>query len=203
MPVAKQANVTGFVLAGGKSSRMGDDKSLLSWNGATLLQQTQKVLGQVCQKVCILGPRNLYSDYGECIEDIYPECGPLGGIHAALTYAQTPHSLITAVDTPFVTPEFLAYMVERALSSSSIVTAPRINGAMQPTCAVFSRNFLPIAEAALKAGKYKLEPLFPPQHTLVLTEADLAQFANLAEMFQNLNTPQDLEHARRRSSGQT
>ena len=197
------SDVTGFVLAGGKSSRMGSDKSLLPWNGSTLLQQTKAVLERVCEHVFILGPRQLYAEFGECFEDIHPGCGPLGGIHAALTHASSsmPYSLITAVDTPFISPEFLDYMIERALRSSAIVTAPRINGAMQPTCAVFSRKFLAIAEEALKSGKYKLEPLFPAQQTLVLTEADLSQFASVGEMFENLNTPQDLERARNRVSG--
>lgn len=195
------SNVTGFVLAGGKSSRMGSDKSFLPWNGSTLLQQTKAVLDRVCEKVFILGPRELYSSFGECFEDIHPDCGPLGGIHTALKHASTPYSLITAVDTPFISPEFLDYMIERALGSSAIVTAPRINGAMQPTCAVFSRQFLAIAEEALKSGKYKLEPLFPPQQTLVLIEADLSQFAGVGEMFENLNTPQDFERARNRASG--
>jgi molybdenum cofactor guanylyltransferase len=194
-------NVTGFVLAGGKSSRMGSDKSFLPWNGSTLLQQTKAVLDQVCEKVFILGPPQLYASFGECYEDIYADCGPLGGIHAALLHSSTAYSLIIAVDTPFISPEFLHYMVDRALSSSALVTAPRIGGAMQPTCTVFSRKFLPIAEEALKSGKYKLEPLFPPQQTLVLTEADLGQFARVGEMFENLNTPQDFERARNRTSG--
>lgn len=194
-------SVTGFVLAGGKSSRMGSDKSLLPWNGSTLLQQTKTLLDQVCAKVFILGPPELYGPFGSCIEDIYPDCGPLGGIHAALAHSTTAYSLITAVDTPFISREFLSYMIERALDASALVTSPRINGALQPTCAVFSREFLPIAEEALKSGKYKLEPLFPPPQTLVLAEADLAQFASLGEMFDNLNTPQDLERARRRFGG--
>lgn len=192
-------DVTGFVLAGGKSSRMGNDKSLLPWNGSTLLEQTKTLLEQVCEKVCILGSPELYGSFGECFDDIHPGCGPLGGIHTALVHSPSAYSLITAVDTPFISREFLAYMVERALNSSALVTSPRINGALQPTCAVFSRKFLPIAEEALKSGKYKLEPLFPPQQTLVLAEADLGQFASLGEMFENLNTPQDFERARRRT----
>lgn len=193
--------MTGFVLAGGKSSRMGSDKSLLPWNGSTLLEQTKTLLEQVCEKVFILGPPEIYGSFGQCFEDIHPDCGPLGGIHTALVHSSTAYSLITAVDTPFISREFLAYMIERALSSSSVVTSPRINGALQPTCSVFSREFLPIAEEALKSGKYKLEPLFPAQQTLVLTEADLVQFARVGEMFENLNTPQDFERARRRTFG--
>jgi molybdenum cofactor guanylyltransferase len=195
------ADVTGFVLAGGKSSRMGANKALLRLNSATLLERTVGIVAQVCERVVIGGQRELYGTFGECVEDVYPNCGPLAGIHAALMNSQTPHSLISAVDTPFLSTEFLDYLIDRALKSSAIVTAPRIAGKVQPLCAVFSRDFLPLAEAALKSGRYKVEASFPPEQTLILSEADLAGFEIGAEMFENLNTPEDFERARKRSSG--
>jgi len=196
------SNVTGFVLAGGKSSRMGANKALLALNGTTLVEQAKAIVGQICERVFILGSRQLYGVFGECYEDVYANCGPLGGIHAALLNSQTPYSLIIAVDTPFIRLEFLNYMIERALNSSAVVTVPRIGGMVQPLCAVFSRNFLPIAEAALKFAQYKVEAAFPAERTLVLSEAELSSFEMAAEMFENLNTPEDFERARRRSSGQ-
>jgi len=197
-----QHHATGFVLAGGKSSRMGANKALLSLDGTTLLQRTRQVLEAVCQNVFILGSCELYGGFGDCYEDIYPNCGPLGGIHVALLHSRTHFNLITAVDTPFLMPEFLSYMLERAMQSSAVVTAPQIGGYTEPVCAVYSRDFLPIAEAALKAGNYKIVPLFPREQTLIITEAELGQFALGPEMFDNLNTPEDFERARRRSSGQ-
>ena len=197
-----QHHATGFVLAGGKSSRMGANKALLSLDGTTLLQRTRQVLEAVCQNVFILGPLELYGGFGGCYEDVYPNCGPLGGIHVALLHSKTHFNLITAVDTPFLAPDFLSYMLERAMQSSAMVTAPQIGAYAEPVCAVYSRDFLPIAEAALKAGNYKIVPLFPREQTLIITEAELGQFALGPEMFDNLNTPEDFERARRRSSGQ-
>src|SRR5437016_2345075 len=191
-------NVSAFVLAGGKSSRMGTNKAFLSLNGSTPVEQARALVAQVCEKVFILGARELYSHLGECLEDVYPDCGPLGGIHVALLNSPTPHSLIIAVDTPFITAGFLDYMIERALSSSAMVTSPRIGGVVQPTCAVFTHDFLAIAEAALQAGQYKIEPLFPQDKTLLLEEADINRFALGAQMFDNLNTPEDFERARKR-----
>jgi len=194
-------DVTGFVLAGGKSSRMGANKALMRLNDATLLERTADILRQVCERVVIIGQRELYGAFGECVEDAYPNCGPLAGIHVALLNSQTSHSLITAVDTPFLSAEFLDYLIARALKSSAMVTAPRIAGQVQPLCSVFSRDFLPLAEAALKSGRYKVEPTFPPQQTLIIAEGDLPGFEIAAEMFENLNTPEDFERARKRSSG--
>jgi molybdopterin-guanine dinucleotide biosynthesis protein A len=191
----------GFVLAGGKSSRMGRDKASLSLNGQTLLQHALSTLREICGDVCILGSRPIYADQGApVIEDIIPECGPLGGIHAALTHTSSACNLIIAVDTPFLSANFLRFLVTRAVESNAIVTTPEIAGYTQPLCAVYSREFLSIAEQALLAGKYKIVPLFPPERTLTISENEMARFAFMPEMFDNLNTPEDLERARLRSN---
>ena len=116
--------VTGFVLAGGKSSRMGVNKALLEFDGRPLIEYAKSILESICVQVFILGQRNLYGRFGQCYEDVYPDCGPLGGIHAALLNSPTEFSLITAVDTPFIKAEFLDYLVERAVNSPAMVTAP-------------------------------------------------------------------------------
>ncbi len=195
------SQVTGFVLAGGKSSRMGSNKALLALDGKLMIEHKKSILDSVCGKVFILGQRNLYGSFGQCYEDVYPDCGPLGGIHAALLNSPTEWSLVTAVDTPFITAEFLDYLMERAVNSSAQVTTPSVGGHVQPLCTVFHRSFLPVAEAALKAGNYKVKAAFPKDRTLILREDELAQFALAVEMFENLNTPEDLERARERSTG--
>jgi molybdopterin-guanine dinucleotide biosynthesis protein A len=95
------------------------------------------------------------------------------------------------------------------------VTTPEIAGYRQPLCSVYSREFLPIAEKALKPQRtrrntkdegqaksrdYKIVPLFPEGRTLVITEEEMRRFAFTPEMFENLNTPGDLERARRRQT---
>jgi molybdopterin-guanine dinucleotide biosynthesis protein A len=192
-------NLTAFVLAGGKSSRMGTDKAALDLAGRTLLEHALATLRLVAGTVFILGSKQRYGGYGvDVIEDIFPDCGPLGGIHAALKSNQVGLSLIVAVDTPFLSADFLSYLAKRARESGSVVTTPEIAGYTQPLCAVYSPQFLPLAEEALQRGVYKIAPLFPKDGTLRITESDMAQFAFSAEMFENLNTPQDLERARQR-----
>lgn len=194
-----EESVTGFVLAGGLSSRMGTNKALLELNGLTLVERTRNLLAGLCGRACILGSADLYGGLGECFPDIYPGCGPLAGIHAALRNTKTRFNLITAVDTPFLTPEFLRYMLQSATANpSSVVTVPKIAGYVQPLCAVYTPDFLPAAEAALRAGRYKIAPLFAEVETLVLTGEQLAPFALQSGMFDNLNTPEDYEKALRR-----
>jgi molybdopterin-guanine dinucleotide biosynthesis protein A len=198
-------NLSGFVLAGGKSTRMGRDKAALTLDGRTLLETALTVLRQVAHEVFILGSPQLYAAYGTVIADIFPGCGPLGGIHAALSRTTTPFNLIIAVDTPFLSAEFLAHLAGRAADSSAMVTIPEIRGYLEPVCAVYTRDFLPIADQALRRGDNKITPLLPNDvgATLVIREAELTRFAFTAEMFENLNTPEDLERARRRSPGRS
>lgn len=213
-PVNLKGQIAGFVLAGGKSTRMGKDKAVLTLRGRTLLEHALATLRLVTPEVFVLGPRELYGNCGAgVVEDIFPGCGPLAGIHAALSHSNTRFNLVIAVDTPFLSPEFLRYMAERAVSSGAAVTTPEIAGYRQPLCSVYARDFLPIADEALKrpgsrdsggnqakSTDYKIVPLFPRDRTLVISEADMAQFAFTPEMFDNLNTPEDLERARARSA---
>jgi molybdopterin-guanine dinucleotide biosynthesis protein A len=196
------SQLSGFVLAGGKSTRMGQDKAAVTLNGRTLLEHALAVLREVCRNVAILGSHELYGSLAPVYEDIFPGCGPLGGIHAALAGSQTQFNLITAVDTPFLGPAFLSYLAERATAGDAIVTTPEIDDYTQPLCTIYSLDFLPIAEHALRIGNYKIVPLFPKGRTLVIKESELRRFAFAADMFENLNTPDDLARARRRLSGQ-
>jgi molybdenum cofactor guanylyltransferase len=196
------SQLSGFVLAGGKSTRMGQDKAAVTLNGLTLLQHALAALREACRDVAILGKQELYGKLGPVYEDIFPVCGPLGGIHAALSNSQTQFNLIIAVDTPFLAPKFLSYLADRAIDSGAIVTTPEINDYTQPLCTVYSLDFRSIAEQALQQGNYKIVPLFPRDRTLVIRESELRQFAFAADMFENLNTPEDLARARRRFSGQ-
>lgn len=230
-------NVTGFVLAGGKSTRMGRDKAVLQLEGRTLLEHALDTLRKVCAEVMVLGSREVYADFGaEVVEDIFAGCGPLAGIHAGLSRTRTEFNLIIAVDTPFLSSDFLRFMAQRAIESGAAVTTPEIAGYTQPLCSVYSREFLPIAEMALrpqrtqnnseqsqtptvdergsarigneavgtgaKSREYKIVPLFPPDRTCIITEGEMRKFAFTPEMFENLNTPDDLERARRRTAAE-
>jgi molybdopterin-guanine dinucleotide biosynthesis protein A len=190
-------DLTGFVLAGGKSTRMGRDKAALSLDGRTLLETALSNMRQVTPKVFILGSPDLYQAYGPAIADVIPGCGPLSGIHAALSNTRTEFNLIIGVDTPFFSGELLRYVAERGLASRGVVTAPVVNARPQPLCAVYSRAFLPIAERALQGGAYKVATLFPAEGTLLIPETELAKVAFTAAMFENLNTPEDWERARK------
>jgi len=184
-----------FVLAGGRSSRMGTDKAFLQFEGRTLLARALDLLRALTPEVRIVGPAAKFAPYGPVIEDVYPGRGPLAGIHAALSVSTTELNLILAVDLPFVSEALLRFIVEQARAADAVVTVPRIAGGYQPLCAVYRRAFVPLAQAALEAGRNKIDALFAATTTRILEEPELSRFAFSAAMFDNLNTPEDLRRA--------
>src|ERR1700686_2768889 len=126
----------GFVLAGGKSSRMGagpgKDKVFLEFGGRTLLDRALSVMGTVCDRVAIVGDPTKFAKYDSVVADIFPGCGPLAGIHAALVHSSAELNLMLAVDMPFVSRELLAFLFAAGEQSDAIVTVPRAGQRLQP-----------------------------------------------------------------------
>jgi len=211
----------GFVLAGGKSSRMGTstDKAFLDFRGQTLLERALTVAGTVCDRVSIVGDpakfeavlssqfsvlskterQSLRTENRELrtvIADIFPGCGPLAGIHAALVHSTAELNLMLAVDMPFVSRELLAFVFAAAEASDTvIVTVPRTSRGFQPLCAVYRRDFSTVAEQALRAGKCKVDAAFSGMPVRVIEENELAAAGFSERDFFNVNTPQDRQAA--------
>jgi molybdopterin-guanine dinucleotide biosynthesis protein A len=193
---AKASRVTGFVLAGGKSTRMGSDKAFLEFGDETLLSRALQQVSAVAQEVKIVGQAEKLGGFGVTVEDLYPERGPLGGIHGALTSTSTELNLMLAVDMPFVEATFLEYLIAQARESGAVVTVPHAGGGFQPLCAIYRREFAAVAEESLREGRNKINPLFERVATRVIEESELVRAGFSAEMFRNLNTPQDFEESR-------
>jgi len=191
------ADVAAFVLAGGKSSRMGRDKAFLQLDGRTLLERAIDLAHTISEAVRIVGAHEKFATYGPVVEDVYAGRGPLGGIHAALSHTNSALNLMLAVDLPFIRADFLKYMVQCAKDAGAVVTVPKTAGGYHPLCGVYTRDFVPIAEAALKEERNKIDALFRETRTHVINEADLEKFAFDAAMFENLNTPEDWERVSR------
>jgi molybdenum cofactor guanylyltransferase len=198
----------GFVLAGGKSSRMGagTDKVFLEFDGQTLLDRALAVMSTVCDRVAIVGEPSKFTKYGSSkygskksrsskyesvIADIFPGCGPLAGIHGALLHSSAELNLMLAVDMPFVSQELLAFLFAEAEKSAAIVTVPRSARGLQPLCAVYRSDFSTVAELALRAGKYKIDALFSSVSVRVIEEGELTAAGFSEQSFFNVNTPQD------------
>src|SRR6266850_5129847 len=121
-----QLSRAGYILTGGKSSRMGVDKALLDFGGRNLLDRAIRVVRETSPNFAIVGDPAKFAAYGAVITDLYPGCGPLGGIHAALVHSSAELNLMLAVDMPFISGELLAFLFAAANETDAIVAVPRI-----------------------------------------------------------------------------
>ncbi|MGE5114041.1 MAG: molybdenum cofactor guanylyltransferase [Acidobacteriaceae bacterium] len=192
-----QRDVTAFVLTGGKSERMGQDKATLRLtSGRTLLENALAVAGAVAGQVGIVGSRQKYGTYawaGEIVEDVFPGHGPLGGIHAALSASTTEWNIIVAVDIPNVSAPLLEWILGVARSSGAQVTVASIGRGLQPLCGVYRKSFHELAEKALQESRNKVDASFDRNSLRILTEEEIRAAGFDESMFVNVNTPEEFQ----------
>jgi molybdopterin-guanine dinucleotide biosynthesis protein A len=187
-------DITAFILTGGKSTRMGSDKAFVDYDGRTLLARSLDLARSVASDVRIVGNHEKFASFAPVVEDIFRDCGPLGGIHAALRASPRELNLMLAVDTPFVTRGFLHYLITEARSApEALVVVPRGDGNWQPLCAAYRREFAAAAETALRAGRNRIDRLFDEVRIRVIEQEELEGAGFSPTIFRNLNTPEELK----------
>lgn len=188
--------LSAFILAGGQSTRMGADKAFVALNGRTLLQRVLDTARSITPTVHIVGDPAKFSPFAPAIADIFPGCGPLAGIHAALRSSSTDLNLMLAVDLPFVPSALLQFLTTQAEASpAATVIVPRTSHGWQPLCSIYRRPFANLADKALRAGHYKIDALFSATEVREIDEDELQSAGFSPQLFRNLNTPQDLTAA--------
>ena len=181
-------NVTGVILAGGKSSRMGKDKALLDFHGKPFIEHIAETLKHVFAEVFIV------ADYGDSYTymnlpvhaDTIKSSGPLAGIHSALSHAIMPSVFILSCDLPLVTAEAIEHLL--GIENSFDVVVYSVNGMMQPLCGIYGKSCLTIFEEELKRDKRSVLDALGKVHTLVVA-AELTELQNDARIFANINSP--------------
>jgi len=193
---AAQIGVTAFILAGGKSTRMRTDKAFVEYEGHTLLERALALTRSVASEVRIVGDPAKFEAFAPVVEDLFRDCGPLAGIHAALRASHTELNLMLAVDLPFVSAALLQYLIAQAQGApDAIVIVPHSEERRQPLCAIYRRKFSDAAENSLRSGKNRIDRLFDFVPTRVITEEELKAAGFAPGIFRNLNTPEELEAA--------
>jgi len=193
-----------FVLAGGRSSRMGTDKALLLLDGAPLIAHALGKTKELGPSARIAGSRSDLAAYAPVVEDLRPDCGPLGGIEAALAASESDLNVFIPVDVPLLPSVFLQWMLTRAAITGASAIIPLLLGRPQPLCSVLRRGLLPAISLALDQGKFKVmdaltggadADLFSLE-AVAPTQKDWPMDMSLHLWFQNLNRPEDLDTLR-------
>lgn len=185
-----RAALTGVVLCGGRSVRMGRDKSLLELGGRTLLERAIAVLDGIAPEVLLAcGPAERYADLGRpLVVDAFPDGGPLAGLEAGLRRAKTEWIAALACDMPRAEPSIFGELLARAERDGLDVCFLRTDRGVEPLCAVYRRTCLEPMRAALEAGERKVVSFLRFEPRSNAGEVELEPGLAL-----NLNTPAEFQ----------
>jgi len=193
-------DVTGILLAGGKSRRMGEDKRFLLIGEHTLFERTLAVLQSIFQTVCVVIAQDSPPlEAGvPVVRDLVAGCGSLGGLYTGLKQAHAEYVFVVACDMPFLNPTLVRHMV--SLKDKADIVMVRLEQGLQPTHALYSRRCLPVIEGMLHARQLKIQYLatHPSLHTRLVSESELRMIDHEGLSFINVNTSADLDAARMR-----
>ncbi|HJV64342.1 MAG TPA: molybdenum cofactor guanylyltransferase [Geomonas sp.] len=183
--------VTGVILAGGASRRMGSNKAVLPYGGTTLIERIYRQVSTLCAEVMVVTNTPEVYPFLPCpkVQDIYPGMGPLAGIHAALSQSRTGYILAVACDMPWINPALV-----RALASGREgwdVVIPEGEKGMEPLHALYSTRCLPAVEKALSDHRGRIVSFFDDVRVKVLLLSETAQLDPGLRAFRNINTVQD------------
>ena len=190
--MASQEGINGFVLAGGKSRRMGQDKALMQFEGKPLVLRAAEILRPFVSEVTLLAPADRYGNLGlPVVEDKWPDQGPLAAICTGLLSSHRDWNIFLACDLPLVSRQFLQLLVKRVQATRSDTVVPRTEEGWQPLSAAYhSRCRLAFARA-LQEGRRSIIGLFDEVRVEAITRDEMVS-AGLSEMeLVNLNTPED------------
>jgi|SRR5579862_3794303 len=197
--MADGRQIEGFVLAGGKSSRMGREKALLEIGGVPLIFRTARLVESVAGTATVIGESEGIRALGlRTVADDWPGAGPLGGIATALRVSGAPWSLVVACDMPYLTRAWLEYLVERALQSDADAVIAMNDGGAEPLCAVYRKSANATMRAAVSEGQLKVRGFLETLRGEVIEPEEWKRFDSDGYLFKNMNSPEDYEEAVRR-----
>ena len=181
-----------FVLAGGMSSRMQQDKALLRFRDHYLIEYAIDVLQQLTADIRIIGDPLKYEFLKRpVIPDRVASHGPLCGIYTGLNISTNRYNLFLACDMPLMKPEFFRLLLER-IGDADAAVMRLIDGKVEPLAAVYSKSGLPTIEGNMALQYYKITDFLDRTRVVYLGEEELSEIGLSARIFTNVNTPEDL-----------
>jgi molybdopterin-guanine dinucleotide biosynthesis protein A len=185
------AELTGLVLAGGSSRRMGRDKAWLELGGRTLIRIVLDRLASICKEVLIVaGDPTPYSDLGfRLVADVFPGVGVLGGLHAGLLAASCELALAVGCDMPFLNAELLLAFAGWAEGYDAALL--RKGELLEPLHAVYRRTCVRPIEEAIRAGERRVVSFFDQVSVRYVTPEQVSSLDPGLRSFWNVNTEED------------
>jgi molybdenum cofactor guanylyltransferase len=190
MEVGQISDITGVILVGGKSRRMGCDKAFLPWEGAPLFEKVLRIFQENFRTVLLAGGEaDRFDGYGlRVIPDIYPGSA-LGGLYTGLFHAADQHVFVATCDMPYPSAALLRYLC--SLKDGYDCVVPETEQALEPLYAVYAKSALPAMLDLLECGNFRIYDLYPLMRTRYVGSEELAPFTEGGRSLINVNTPED------------
>ncbi|MEW6507866.1 MAG: molybdenum cofactor guanylyltransferase [Bacteroidota bacterium] len=199
-------DITGVILSGGKSSRMGVNKALLKIDDVTLIEKSYLLMKSIFPKVIISCDDHEQFDFiqAEKVKDVYQGLGPLSGIYSSLKSVNTKKIFIISVDMPFILPDLIRYLLN--YKTDELITVPCAGQRTHYLCGLYSNELIPvlenILEANIEARNKNIELIKSSLSLWNFAERVGAEIVDVEEkifymkdLFFNINTPKDWEYA--------
>jgi molybdopterin-guanine dinucleotide biosynthesis protein A len=186
------------ILAGGKSSRMGQNKALMALAGKRLIDRVVEVMREVFGALLMVtNTPETYADLRiPMVGDVWPEKGALGGIYSAIYHVPTPYCFVVACDMPFLNTAVLRYLSAQIADYDVVI--PDVLDELQTLHAVYSKACLPPIERCLAANRLRIVSFFPDVRVRTVPASELQPYDPQLLAFQNLNTPEEFQAAEQR-----
>jgi len=178
---------------------MGRDKALLELDGAPMIVRTARLVESVAGMATVVGAPEKYAPLGlRAIRDDWPGAGPLGGIATALRATEQAWNLVVACDLPYLTREWLEFLVAHAQKSSADAVAPMNEGGAEPLCAMYAKSSEAAIWLALDRGVRKVKAGLTFLNVEYVEPREWKRFDSEGLLLKNMNSPADYEEARAR-----
>jgi molybdopterin-guanine dinucleotide biosynthesis protein A len=194
IPESSFPAIAGVIMAGGPSSRFGSNKALALFKDKPVIQHVAETISPLFPD-CLLSTNTpeAYSFLNlPTVQDIYPNAGPLGGIHAALNAIDKPRCFVVGCDMPLIDPRLIRYLCTLAEQDDWDAVLPWPASGPEPLCAVYNKSGLPVIEKNLRQGNLKLSDTVSKLRIRRVMEVEILAIGADLTTFRNINRPEDL-----------
>jgi molybdenum cofactor guanylyltransferase len=187
-------SVSAAIMAGGKSTRMGQDKAWIELDGEPLIKRVADVLAEVADEVIVVANDPRYESLGlRVVRDRYPAAGALGGIATGVGAATHDTVLVAACDMPFLSPDVWRLILGHAGDADVVI--PRIGGEYETLHALYTKTCVPQMARAIAENRLRVISFFEQVRVLAIEEPELRAVDPTLRAFTNVNTPEELASA--------
>ena len=191
-------SISGAILAGGRSTRMGQDKAelemqLVTGEQLTMLQLVHRALERVCDETLLIGGPERPGISAQRVPDILPNAGPLAGILSAVLAANNPRVFVVACDMPFVDPTVITGLAELIQDHNAVV--PQVHGRLETLHAIYTTDCTRAIRKALDAGERRVRSFFSMIDVRIVTEDEFSLIDKSGRSSMNVNNPREFKAA--------